>query len=163
MVARKTPPAEGPYFAVAKIKYRDLRGAEGILVYIKPNFQGIEPISVRSYALKATVFPHESTADQFFGESQFEAYRALGRFAIDHIDGAPGTIYRDVNAFVARIRANAPQAAAPAAAPAPQQQQPQQPQPPQQALPPQQPQPQPAAPPSAVGSAAGAVADTSGG
>jgi Patatin-like phospholipase len=162
MVARKTPPAEGPYFAVAKIKYRDLRGAEGILVYIKPNFQGIEPISVRSYALKATIFPHESTADQFFGESQFEAYRALGRFAIDHIDGAPGTTYPDVNAFVARIRANAPQAAAPAAAPAPQQQQPQQPQqpqPPQQALPPQQPQPQPAA----VGAAAGAVADTSGG
>lgn len=115
MVARKTPPVEGPYFAVARIKYRDPGAKEGILVYIKPNFQGIEPISVRSYALKATLFPHESTADQFFGESQFEAYRALGRFAIDHIDGAPGKTYPDVNAFVTEIRTNAAKAAAPAA------------------------------------------------
>lgn len=107
MVARKTPPAEGPYFAVARIKYRDLGGKEGILIYIKPNFQGIEPISVRSYALKAAVFPHESTADQFFGESQFEAYRALGRFAIDHIDGAAGKSYSGVSEFVDGIRAHA--------------------------------------------------------
>ncbi|WP_084788872.1 patatin-like phospholipase family protein [Bradyrhizobium sp. Cp5.3] len=119
MVSRKTPPVEGPYFAVAKIKYRDLGGKEGILVYIKPNFQGIEPISVRSYALKATVFPHESTADQFFGESQFEAYRALGRFAIDHIDGAAGTTYSDVNAFVEAIRAHAAKPDATPAGPAP--------------------------------------------
>ena len=118
MVSRKTPPVEGPYFAVARIKYRDLGGKEGILVYVKPNFQGIEPISVRSYALKATVFPHESTADQFFGESQFEAYRALGRFAIDHIDGAAGKAYSGVDAFVTAIRAHSAQATAPAAGPA---------------------------------------------
>jgi hypothetical protein len=119
MVARKTPPAEGPYFAVARVKYRDLGGKEGILVYLKPNFLGIEPISVRSYALKAAVFPHESTADQFFGESQFEAYRALGRFAIDHIDGAAGMTYSDVNAFVEAIRTHAAKPAAPPAGPAP--------------------------------------------
>lgn len=117
MVSRQTPPVEGPYFAVARIKYRGHGAKEGLLVYIKPNFQGIEPISVRSYALKATVFPHESTADQFFGESQFEAYRALGRFAIDHIDGAAGQPHPDVDAFVKTIRAHAAKAA-PVAGPA---------------------------------------------
>jgi hypothetical protein len=153
MVARKTPPAEGPYFAVAKIKYRDLGGKEGILVYIKPNFQGIEPISVRSYALKANVFPHESTADQFFGESQFEAYRALGRFAIDHIDGAPGAIYPDVSSFVTQIRMRAAQAVAPVVGPVPQQ---------LQRVQSQQPQPQLAASATgrASGSGAGTVGDT---
>jgi hypothetical protein len=118
MVSRKSPPVEGPYFAVARIKYRDLGGEEGTLVYIKPNFQGVEPISVRSYAMKATLFPHESTADQFFGETQFEAYRALGRFAIDHIEGAAAKEYSDVNTFVAAIRAHAGQTAASAARPA---------------------------------------------
>jgi hypothetical protein len=145
MVSRKTPPVEGPYFAVASIKYRGHGAKEGLLVYIKPNFQGIEPISVRSYALKATVFPHESTADQFFGESQFEAYRALGRFAIDHIDGAAGQPHPDVDAFVKTIRAHAARAA-PAAGPASAQPEPQQqpqPQPPPQPQPQSQPPPQP--------------------
>src|SRR5262249_14502824 len=30
-------------------------------------------------------FPHESTADQFFDESQFESYRALGRMAVEDL------------------------------------------------------------------------------
>lgn len=100
MVARTSPPSEGPYFAVADIKYRDKDAKPGLLVYIKPNYQGREPISVRSYALKAKVFPHESTVDQAFGESQFEAYRALGRFAVDNIDGNPGKPYADVRSFI---------------------------------------------------------------
>ena len=33
---------------------------------------------MRSYANANETFPHESTADQFFTESQFESYRSLG-------------------------------------------------------------------------------------
>ena len=33
---------------------------------------------MRSYAVAHPDFPHESTVDQFFSESQFESYRALG-------------------------------------------------------------------------------------
>ena len=108
MVARTSPPSEGPYFAIADIKYRDKDAKPGILLYIKPNYQGREPISVRSYALKAKVFPHESTVDQAFGESQFEAYRALGRFAVDNIDGSSGKPYADVQTFINTLAAASP-------------------------------------------------------
>jgi hypothetical protein len=33
---------------------------------------------VYSYAQQYPQFPHQSTGDQFFDESQFESYRALG-------------------------------------------------------------------------------------
>lgn len=116
MVPRSSPPKQGPYVAIASIKYPG--GAEpGLLVYIKPNYQGNEPISVRSYALKAKLFPHESTTDQFFGESQFEAYRALGRFVIDNIDGQPDKVYADVASFVAAAEANSAKPAADTALP----------------------------------------------
>ena len=35
-------------------------------------------IDVRAYGNLHDAFPHESTADQFFTESQFESYRQLG-------------------------------------------------------------------------------------
>jgi hypothetical protein len=54
---------------------------------------------VRSYAALHTQFPHEPTTDQFFGEMQFEAYRALGEHVIDTI-AAPGP-YADIREFVA--------------------------------------------------------------
>jgi hypothetical protein len=39
---------------------------------------GDEPTDVRRYAAEHAAFPHEPTSDQFFDESQFESYRALG-------------------------------------------------------------------------------------
>jgi hypothetical protein len=35
-------------------------------------------VGVRNYAAANEDFPHQSTGDQFFSESQFESYRALG-------------------------------------------------------------------------------------
>jgi hypothetical protein len=52
----------------------------GRLLYIKPSYFGRLPVDVRSYAEGSKSFPHESTADQFFSESQFESYRRLGYF-----------------------------------------------------------------------------------
>ena len=38
-----------------------------------------------NYALGHDAFPHESTGDQFFSESQFESYRALGLYAMEQV------------------------------------------------------------------------------
>jgi hypothetical protein len=37
------------------------------------------PYDVLSYAIKHDVFPHDSTADQWFDEGQFAQYKELGR------------------------------------------------------------------------------------
>ena len=53
-------------------------GDEGRLIYLKSSLTGDEPGDVFEYARRVSQFPHESTADQFFDESQFESYRRLG-------------------------------------------------------------------------------------
>ena len=72
-----------PYHAIGIIDYAAADGADvennGVILYIKPGYHGRESSAgVRSYALANPAFPHESTGDQFFGESQMESYRALG-------------------------------------------------------------------------------------
>lgn len=99
IAGRKEPPVQGPYWAVADIHYPK-SSVPGTLIYIKPGYQGTEPVSVRSYASANPAFPHESTSDQWFGESQFEAYRALGRYTIETIDGDPKAPYTSVEDFV---------------------------------------------------------------
>jgi hypothetical protein len=37
------------------------------------------------YFKRSETFPHESTADQFFSESQFESYRMLGAHTMDQL------------------------------------------------------------------------------
>ncbi|HEX9965461.1 MAG TPA: hypothetical protein VGB04_10820 [Allosphingosinicella sp.] len=59
----------------------------GRLLYIKPSYFGELPVDVRSYAEVSKTFPHESTADQFFSESQFESYRHLGHFFASTLGG----------------------------------------------------------------------------
>ncbi len=88
-------------YAIGTIRYSETR--TGKLIYIKSNLGGdhnlrstLEPEFYRSsanrddndlfddnpyvahYQSVHKDFPHESTADQFFDESQFESYRALG-------------------------------------------------------------------------------------
>lgn len=67
----------GQHVAVGRIHYRI--GQDGTLLYVKP-LRGAkrEPIDVVQYETAHRDFPHESTADQWFSESQFESYRALG-------------------------------------------------------------------------------------
>ena len=80
----------GKRFAIAIIRYSkvDEGCQDGILVYLKPVFYGDEPTDVYNYAMSNPTFPAESTADQWFSESQFESYRRLGRFTAEQlIDG----------------------------------------------------------------------------
>jgi hypothetical protein len=61
------------------IEYLD--GSRGTLVYIKASMTGDEPEDVIEYHATQPHFPHDSTAEQWFEESQFESYRALGYHA----------------------------------------------------------------------------------
>jgi hypothetical protein len=56
---------------------------EGLLVYIKPTLTGDEPTDLENYAADNPAFPHDTTLNQFFKESQFESYRALGYHCAD--------------------------------------------------------------------------------
>lgn len=50
----------------------------GVLVYMKSSLVGDEPPDLLTYKLAHDVFPQDSTANQWFTETQFEAYRRLG-------------------------------------------------------------------------------------
>ncbi len=64
-------------YSVGTIHYA--HGHPGRLIYIKPCLnRKLLPQDVLAYARTAITFPHLSTADQFFDETQFESYRALG-------------------------------------------------------------------------------------
>lgn len=66
-------------WAVATICYRAAGlGEDGYLIYIKPLMCGTEPPDVVAYQAVNPDFPHQSTANQFFNESQTESYRMLG-------------------------------------------------------------------------------------
>ncbi len=58
---------------------------DGIIVYIKASLTGDEDSDILSYKDAHPFFPHETTADQFFNESQFESYRALGDHVMAHV------------------------------------------------------------------------------
>jgi hypothetical protein len=71
------PAASEQTFVKGTISYPDK--TEGTLIYIKPTMNAPNlPQDVRAYARTVTDFPQQSTIDQWFDESQFEAYRALG-------------------------------------------------------------------------------------
>jgi uncharacterized membrane protein YidH (DUF202 family) len=91
----------GGYCAVGDIHYEAVdadpseRGARlcprgrhrmtGRLVYVKPTIYGTEPRDVFNYAASHPDFPHESTADQFFDEPQFESHRMLGYYILEEL------------------------------------------------------------------------------
>jgi hypothetical protein len=52
---------------------------------LKLSLTGNEGEFIRRYRFDDPVFPHQSTADQFFSETQFEAYRALGEHVGDKL------------------------------------------------------------------------------
>jgi len=63
-------------FAIGSIEYKDK--SSGHLIYIKAAVTEKEPPDILAYRRTHDEFPNETTADQFFDESQFESYRELG-------------------------------------------------------------------------------------
>lgn len=91
------------YCAVGEIDYTAVDGGtvKGRFLYIKPAFyEGNEPRDVYNYARTSDTFPHESTGDQWFSESQFESYRALGDFALESIVEGTVPAPHDVDALI---------------------------------------------------------------
>jgi len=114
-----------PAFAVARIRYpEDVE--PGWLIYLKPSYHiHNAPIDVRAYAEANAAFPHETTLDQWFSESQFESYRRLGYYLASRLDekktgkkktakadkvtaklpagGAPARTYDNLTAFFSKV------------------------------------------------------------
>ena len=85
MSKRQDPQVRGVYCAVGDIVYPEAprwgrRNAK--LVYVKPGFYDDAPADVRAYAAGNAKFPHDSTFNQWFTDSQFESYRTLGSHVI---------------------------------------------------------------------------------
>jgi hypothetical protein len=89
---------EGAYYAIGEIDYKtapewssDLASGQsgdvenGYILYIKPGYHGTEGAGIVAYATANATFPHETTGDQFFSESQFESYRTLGFEIMDGV------------------------------------------------------------------------------
>ena len=74
--------------------------AVGLMLYLKLSLTGNEAELLQRYRKLHPDFPHQSTADQFYDEEQFEAYRQLGVHvaegtfsrALMTSNPAPGTI-----------------------------------------------------------------------
>jgi hypothetical protein len=60
---------------------------DGLLIYVKTLVSGDEPTDVSNYHAVHPEFPHETTTDQWFSESQLESYRMLGQHAVEAICG----------------------------------------------------------------------------
>jgi hypothetical protein len=93
---RALPEGEaGSYWALGRIKYSavdsgaDDAETDGLLLYLKPAIYGREPSDIIQYSRTADTFPHEPTSDQFFSESQFESYRALGEYIVRELVAKP--------------------------------------------------------------------------
>lgn len=73
--------------AVAEIHYDEIDASlkNGYLIYIKPVILNAEPPDVTAYHAANRAFPHESTGNQWFNESQTESYRMLGWCSINDV------------------------------------------------------------------------------
>jgi hypothetical protein len=100
--------AEGPllYCAIGTIHYEavDAGATPGQLIYLKPMLTEDVPADVANYHTGHPDFPHETTADQFFGESQLESYRALGAHQLRQICGKGWNHGQSLGAFFSQAR-----------------------------------------------------------
>ncbi len=77
----------GKHALLARVNYTG-PDQTGWLLLLKPSLTGDEPVDVLNYWRNKSVFPQESTMDQFFDEAQWESYRRLGEHICDTILGA---------------------------------------------------------------------------
>lgn len=97
-----------------RIHYHQADGGsqEGVLLYLKPALSGGENADIFNYSRLHPSFPHETTADQWFDESQFDSYRSLGRHIATRAlgpalaaasDGSGGDAGIDEKEFIRRL------------------------------------------------------------
>jgi hypothetical protein len=90
-VLPNTSTSQGLCCALGRIRYSEVDGTDpkddGLLIYFKPTLRthAQVPYDIYSYAKSSSEFPHESTVDQWFSESQFESYRSLGCHIVNQL------------------------------------------------------------------------------
>ncbi len=72
---------------LATVKYEGSQTPGSLILFAKPVLSGDEPLDVAEYRDVHAEFPHESTADQFFDEAQWESYRKLGEHSAEQLLG----------------------------------------------------------------------------
>jgi hypothetical protein len=83
---------------VGEVRYPNTtteKGFVGEILYIKPTLSVDTPRDVLAYRAGHPEFPDQSTADQWFDESQFESYRRLGLYTMQKLAGMPGNDPQD--------------------------------------------------------------------
>ncbi|HEX8922214.1 MAG TPA: hypothetical protein VF766_12110, partial [Pyrinomonadaceae bacterium] len=116
-VSKPTRDGKGVYAAIGTINYQCIDGGRpeetnGTVILIKPTLVGDETRDILNYASQSGSFPQEFIGDQWFSESQFESYRALGSHIVDALCREPKgeikdrNILDDLNQFKERVKAN---------------------------------------------------------
>lgn len=106
LVGDPATPGTLHYCALGTIRYSTIdgpRAPDGRLVYLKPVITSTEPMDVRNYRSANPAFPHESTGDQFFSESQLESYRMLGWHAAGAVCGGDAATFASLDEFLAQV------------------------------------------------------------
>ena len=88
--SRANPLAQPFDFAIGEVAYPE--GGTGTLLYCKPCYLSGIPADIRAYGAANVEFPHQSTLEQWFTESQFESYRHLGEYQIQQLAAPGGTL-----------------------------------------------------------------------
>jgi hypothetical protein len=73
------------HYAIGEIFYPGEAVATGTLLYIKSSLTSDEPSDVLGMKAQDPNFPHDTTLNQFFSETLFESYRALGQHMMQFI------------------------------------------------------------------------------
>jgi hypothetical protein len=94
---------------VGDVTYAD--GSRGEILYLKALVRADLSADIYGYWRTNPEFPNQSTANQFYGEMQFDSYRELGR---QLTEGIIGEADGGIEAVFARWRAKAARAATPA-------------------------------------------------
>jgi hypothetical protein len=68
---------------MGRIVYAD--NTTGVLILLKPAVTANSSRIVRDFDQSNIAFPHEPTANQWFDEAQFEAYRLLGKETVGEL------------------------------------------------------------------------------
>ena len=75
-------PSNTTHAVFGTIIYPEEPEKPGHILYIKASLTGDEPADVLNFRRQHRTFPHDTTLNQFFTESQFESYRRLGQHII---------------------------------------------------------------------------------
>jgi hypothetical protein len=60
------------------LRFPEDADTEGVVIWIKPSVTALNSVDVQQYHRAHPDFPQQSTAEQWYDESQFESYRCLG-------------------------------------------------------------------------------------